>query len=233
MPDHDPIGSSATLLTSFNLSPGQEAQGRIISTAKRMLHRNPNMQIRLHWAPGHTNVEGNELADEAAKQATKMACRVPKSSLPFLKRMINERRTSEWQEHLRGLKEKPNTYSQSVKDCSKPRKSLPKILFPRKTISAFYQLKIGHGYFRSYLKRFAGQESDRCSCGNRQTPAHLLLECKEYREQRRTLKDKLRGLRLSLPLLLNSKLGLIPTLTFLRDTGISTREWMLEPSESD
>ena len=218
-------------LTSFHLAPGQAAQTRIISAARRMLRQEPDMKIRLHWVPEHSNVEGNEKADQAAKQATKLACHAPRSSLSFLKRMVNERKSSEWQKHVENLRTRPTTYSQSVGGRLKPRRFLPKISAPRKTISAFHQLKIGHGYFKSYLKRFAKQESDRCSCGNRQTPSHLLLECKTYNAQRKSLRDKLSGLRLSMPLLLNTKRGLIPTLDFLKETGICTRKWMMESSD--
>ncbi|KAI1685419.1 hypothetical protein KJE20_05703 [Pyrenophora tritici-repentis] len=38
-----------------------------------------------------------------------------------------------------------------------------------------YSLKLGHGYFNSYLKRFKKRDSNRCTCQNIQTPEHLLL----------------------------------------------------------
>ena len=41
------------------------------------------------------------------------------------------------------------------------------------------QLKLEHGYFKSYLKRLPDYDSDKCDCdGNStQSPAHLLLNC--------------------------------------------------------
>lgn len=35
----------------------------------------------------------------------------------------------------------------------------------REIASAFYQLKIGHGYFKSYLYRFSHADTDLCTCG--------------------------------------------------------------------
>ncbi|EUC28431.1 hypothetical protein COCCADRAFT_52389, partial [Bipolaris zeicola 26-R-13] len=43
--------------------------------------------------------------------------------------------------------------------------------------SSFYSLKIGHGYFNSYLKRVKKRECELCRCGRPQTADHLLLYC--------------------------------------------------------
>ena len=50
------------------------------------------------------------------------------------------------------------------------------------TWSSYIQLKLGHGYFKSYLKRLPAYNSDRCDCNNSlvQSPAYLLLECSKY-----------------------------------------------------
>ncbi|ENH99904.1 hypothetical protein COCC4DRAFT_90470, partial [Bipolaris maydis ATCC 48331] len=47
----------------------------------------------------------------------------------------------------------------------------------RDILSAFYSLKIGHGYLNAYLKRLNRRDSDLCSCGRPQTAEHLLLYC--------------------------------------------------------
>src|SRR5277367_6814324 len=96
---------------------------------------------------------------------------------------------------------------------------------PRTTTSAFYQLKLSHGYFKSYLAK-RDKSSDLCSCGAKQTPKHLLLSCKWYKEDRKELKETLKA-RLSLKLLLHTKKGVEGTLGFLRKTGICTRKWIL------
>jgi hypothetical protein len=76
-------------------------------------------------------------------------------------------------------------------------------------------------------------ESDTCKCGKRETPEHLLLSCPELHTARKQLKDDLKGIRLSLPLLLHTKIGIEKTLVFLKATGIATRKWHLERSREE
>src|ERR1700733_5004665 len=49
----------------------------------------------------------------------------------------------------------------------------------RRTISStFFQLKLGHGHFNSYLHKLGHSPYNTCLCGPKQTPMHLLLDCK-------------------------------------------------------
>ena len=57
--------------------------------------------------------------------------------------------------------------------------------------SAFIQLKLGHGYFRSYLVRFLDYSSNRCfTCGTKENPEHLILHCKNTKYVREELKKE-------------------------------------------
>src|SRR5271155_3108404 len=80
----------------------------------------------------------------------------------------------------------------------------------REQASSFYQLKLGHGYIKSYLYRLGHTHSDLCRCGRRETAAHLLLSCKEPRivKARAKIRDEIKGARLSLPLLMHTKIGI-------------------------
>ena len=59
--------------------------------------------------------------------------------------------------------------------------------------SSYIQLKLGHGYFRSYLKRLPEFNSDKCDCNQyySQSPAHLLLNCSKYAAYYSKIKEKL------------------------------------------
>ena len=100
----------------------------------------------------------------------------------------------------------------------------------RKIASAFYQLKIGHGYLKSYLQRVKHSTNDRCRCGQSETTEHLILSCPETTSARRHLTDKFEG-EISLQLLLHTKVGTEAMLEFLQETHIATREWHLGRNE--
>jgi hypothetical protein len=64
-----------------------------------------------------------------------------------------------------------------------------KTITAKRTYAALNQLKLGHGYFRSYLIRTPNCESDRCfnGCRAKQTPEHLLMSCRTYRLERQLM----------------------------------------------
>ena len=101
----------------------------------------------------------------------------------------------------------------------------------REQASALFQLKLGHGYIKSYLYRLRHLNSDLCQCGKKETAEHLLLSCNKLVIARKVLQNKLEGLRLSLQLLLHTKTGIEETLEFLKATKIVTRKWHLAKKE--
>jgi hypothetical protein len=75
--------------------------------------------------------------------------------------------------------------------------------------------------------------NQRCRCGTRETPEHLLLSCPIYGEARSKLRSDLGGIRLSLNTLLNTTIGTKKVLEFLKTTSIATRRWHLERAEEE
>ncbi len=79
--------------------------------------------------------------------------------------------------------------------------------------------------------------NDKCRCGYKETAKHLLLECKEYREERKALlyriKEKLEVRSLTLPLILHTIIGISNLLVFLKETSICTRKWYLSRIEEE
>ena len=97
----------------------------------------------------------------------------------------------------------------------------------REISSAFYQIKLGHGYFKSYMKRIGHIETDSCSCGSKQSAKHLLLDCRRYIQNRKKMKERLGVKQLSLEVVLHNSIGIASALEYLKDTEISTRGWYL------
>ena len=132
---------------------------------------------------------GNELADSLAKEATKLAPSSYNISYAYLGSQIRNLATQEWQEILDKYDTLPSR-NQAYKKLFLW-KLRSKIQLPlgtkRKLANAFYQLKLGHSYLKSYLYRLGHSNSDLCCCGKRETAEHLLLSCKELRVARKKL----------------------------------------------
>ena len=123
------------------------------------------------------NITGNEKADQAAKKGTESQQTNSEKyvSLSFIKRKIKESALIEWEKEY-AKSNKGKFYSQF--DCF-PRWKAYKKTVKKKIWSAFMQLKMGHGYFKSYLVRLPDYSTDRCFvCGTRENPEHLILHCK-------------------------------------------------------
>jgi hypothetical protein len=94
----------------------------------------------------------------------------------------------------------------------------------RKIASAFYQLKIGHGYNKAYLHRIDKVDSPNCSCSAKQILEHLLSSCRWYNSNRQILRQALDNSSLTLPLLLHTRRGIEAILVIISRTRVGTRK---------
>ena len=206
--------------------PGQSYQIRTSLASEVIV--NKGALVSLNWVPGHVDIYGNELADKLAKEATRLDPSIDEVSFALLGQKSRELSTREWLTILEQYSRLPSTNPTSYKLIypwqPENRLQLPKGT-TRELASSYYQLKIGHGYIRSYLYRLGHVQSSICRCGALETAEHLLLSCREPNvvEPRAKLRDELQGTKLSLPLLLHTKIGIEKTLAFLKTTSICTR----------
>jgi ribonuclease HI len=217
-------------LQTLSDAPGQASQLRILRAAKRIVEKGAS--IDLNWVPGHQDIQGNEKADELAKRASQKDPPDPqRTSYSYLGQKAKAETTSQWKEALREPKKQTSAYSKLFEWRIGAKPLLPKGT-KRELASSFYQLKFGHGYLKAYLAKLGHSDSDRCSCGGKETPEHLLLSCRDLRDQQKELRESL-GCRASLRILLHTKIGVEKTLEFLKRTKVATRKRLLERQERE
>ena len=107
----------------------------------------------------------------------------------------------------------------------------------RRTWTAYIQLKLGHGYFRSYLYCLSKSDTNRCTgaCTGIQSPIHLYLSCHNYRAEQKELKDSLEvASKQNITLTdIYSENNRPVVYNYLKKTRIATREWFLGQEEGE
>ena len=71
--------------------------------------------ISLNWVPGHVDIQGNELADKLAKEATRLEPSTNETSFGVLSQKAKEVSTKEWLDILDQYRKLPSTNPTSYK----------------------------------------------------------------------------------------------------------------------
>ena len=138
-------------------------------------------EITLCWIPSHVGINGNELADAAAKRAAQRPCtrRLPlpaRDFYPAISSLVRKNWQEAWEQSrgskLFALKPKISPWRSSL------RKS-------RREEVILCRLRIGHTHAtHGYL--LCGAQQPACPrCGARLSVRHVLLDCPQLEEERR------------------------------------------------
>ena len=140
--------------------------------------------VNFAWVKAHIGIDGNEAADEAAKQATEKHSAKVYTSFPisYAKRLIKEEAMKLWRHEYRSAVQGSTTrlFLPSLDDAISLR-SATDLTFE------MTQVLTGHCFSREYLTRFHIMTDDNCPCdGNtHQSLVHLLMSCPRYDAYRR------------------------------------------------
>ena len=148
--------------------------------------------LEIVWTPGHSEVQGNDVADRLAKEAAMEAKELgEETSIVTVQDIKRHARVSiryKWQQRW--------DIGESGRDfylCKPFLKSNPRLDYPNiKLYEKMLQLRTGYSKLNDYRHKLGQVETRYCECGQIETVQHYLLECPLYDEARYTLLKRLR-----------------------------------------
>ena len=185
--------------------PGQHIVRLILKQVE--LLRAQDIQVQLMWTPAHAGVEGNEIADQLAKQVTSLTTlhgyRQPVSMYRGkVHRKIADEWRQEWVTSQKGKLLKKIDDSLPAKRALRVYSSLT-----RHQTYLLVQLRTGHSWLATFAKLFRFTDDNRCECGAIETVTHVLVDCPHLREARRKLRDQVGDAFSSIATLLGGRNG--------------------------
>ena len=101
----------------------------------------------------HLGIYRNEIADKLAKKGLlRRKIQFSYTSLSYIGRLAREKILEQWKNNWQQNKNKGKHYTRICKGSYSFSLKAPKIKYPKKLQSAFFQLKLGKGYFKSFSK---------------------------------------------------------------------------------
>lgn len=163
------------------------------------LNEMENIKITLVYTKAHAGTQGNELADQLAKEAIRegLPYTTPISK-SFVKKQLYKGSLEQWNTHWNTVGKQSYIY-QWIKNIRHIPTFFPPGYWTTQAVTA-------HGRFPFYFHRFKITEGDKCPCGDDATSFdHYLDSCKLTENERRTLTKKFKNPSKSKPEIIKDK----------------------------
>ena len=186
------------------------------------LDNEPTHKLTIAWCPSHSDITGNERADELAKEANELTWSAPiGTTRANAIRRAKERTQKDWR--IRWLTT-PRTggfaISNRLPPCTRPTKRFSGT--PREVFGRLIQCRTGHAYTGEFRRRFFPDKEVDCPCGEAEVQSrhHILTTCTRYTEQWIHLQRISRDV--FLPEILGTEPGIRALISFLTTSGAFT-----------
>lgn len=156
-------------------------------SVKKFITDLTDVEVKFFWVPGHEDIEENEAADKAAKEAAEEGASRANLLPISLSKLFQETRTkfhlrtANFETGRKELKTQPRKIADSLSQLEKGH------------ASSIFQLRSGHCSLNEYLKRFNHHSSGKCDvCKSPETVSHFLLYCRKFKHHRRQFRQRIR-----------------------------------------
>jgi len=223
--------------------PAQQYALEARKWAAKLKERNQNVRVEIRWCPAHEGVEGNEKADEGARQAAEepdapgvewmgYRDRYGKRQMPLPRSLANISReitAKKWEEAWRWSRSRVKAKKYRMPNTMHQNKMVAR--GSKRLAGRFHQLKTGHCLTGQYLKWTRNSKTAECGWCRYQTQTreHLFKNCNRWKMQQKILwaevrKETGRGKnRFTIRDLFADERCIRPILDFLRTTRVGAR----------
>ena len=213
--------NSSGIGAAFDADPGpSQDQALIFRKFVVKLLAHPRRTVEIAWVPGHQGVQGNERADELAKEAAYLPA-VDRATYAHMRRSARHRALVSWTQKW---VEDPVGGSYAQARLGKPALKPPHHSFAlsRQVYGLVTQCRTGHVFLGEYYRRFVPSEDIACPCGHPlQTRAHVLMDCGLYDEHRPILAKVSRDI--APQIVLGTRKGIEALAKFIAMSGAFTK----------
>uniref|UniRef100_A0A8C2HUK7 Uncharacterized protein n=1 Tax=Cyprinus carpio TaxID=7962 RepID=A0A8C2HUK7_CYPCA len=186
---------SSSSLASIQYSHS-ESRPDILIEIQQTLYRIQMMGLTVNflWVPAHIGIQGNEMADKAAKEAIKnnginLSVSISKNEI---KSIIKERLKVRWQKQW-DMEKKGRWFYRIQRKVGEMRSAGKN----RRDEIVISRMRFGHTRLNGTLYKMGKHDTGRCTfCGQEETVEHVMIYCQKYEFERRILIEKLRKIKM-------------------------------------
>ena len=217
--------AAASLLADGRTAPSRPIESELFRSLKRQWEATPGLlskdSVKVRWLPGHADIEGNERADQLAKEGATLPNCEDIPSQAFLQREAKQWQTAKqtrWWES-----EAPTSYRHLRLSLHTRRSRKLELGLPRQVYGRLLAARTGHGDFKAYHDRFDHvSTTGDCSCGRPTSSVHFFFCRKAKRRWKGWKVARCRGPKATIDWILGTTDGALEFAEFSRETKFFT-----------